>query len=228
MQLDHLGFLVTDLARVAARARRSGFDLSDPVDLTDAEGRPTGGTQQVTVFDEGYLEFQELTELGRGHVLERLVTRAPVVAVLAYACDDLDDEVARLRAAGLAMTDPVVWSRRTAAGRARFRFSAVDDDRGPVRVLTHHLTPELVHRPGRHRNGVMSLAGVARGVDVPRRAWTSPEAARLELEDHRDVSRLVLRFETSPGVGEEGSWTVKDDRMRTVEDLGIDLRWMSA
>jgi hypothetical protein len=207
-RLDHVGFLVEDLARAGDLLEEAGFDLTDPVRLVDADGRWSGGTQRTTVFPQGYLEVQELTERGHEHPLEPWADAVPAAVVVAWESADLDVDVAACAAAGRSPSVPQEWERETAGGTARFRFSSVAAGRRtPLVVLVEHLTPDLIHGTGRiQRNGIAGLVGLS--VSGPGAELHAPHRAMAEG-------------------GHAGEWTVDRVRLAAVEPDRLVSRWPS-
>lgn len=175
--LDHVGFVVRDLSRAGESLRRQGFTPTEPVRLM-IDGGWSGGTQQTVVLERGYLEFQEI-EPGHGHPLEAVAATAPTVAVVAWRTDDLEEDVAGLRAAGRTLAPGGRWSRDTEHGRAQFTFATfTDTGHGPLAILVQHLTPGLTLETGAVQpNGVKALLGI-RSADLspieeaPQEDWT--------------------------------------------------------
>ena len=121
--VDHITARVLDLERAVDTYRRLGFTL--------AYGPPSDGGQGVAyaVFGDFHLEFREHADRS-GPGSEGLHT-------LALRSDDIDADVARLRAGGVPVADPVddpisvgersLW-RRTAAVDATIPISLVEHD----------------------------------------------------------------------------------------------------
>lgn len=231
LKFDHLGYLVADLARAASRLGRGGFPLTDRVGLSGPDGTWSGGDQQVAGLPDGYLEIQQLVKRGYGHVLEGRADVVPAVAVLAWMSTDLDTDVEVLRDAGVPLGATAGWSRMTADGMARFRFAAVLDDEGPIRVIVQHHDPHLTRRPVITRNGIIRVAGLCRDGDehvVPVDADGLDEAAGLLL-DARTVTAVALDCESAESLTQlaASGWTIIGARCHSYEDLGADmvLRW---
>jgi hypothetical protein len=231
LKFDHLGHLVADLARAASRLGRGGFPLTDRVGLSGPDGTWSGGDQQVAGLPDGYIEIQQLVERGHGHVLESRADRVPAVAVLAWMSMDLGADIEVLRDAGVPLSDPAGWSRRTAGGLARFRFAAVQDDAGPIRVIVQHHDPHLTRRPVMTRNGIVRVAGLRREGDeqvTPVDASGLEDAVRLLLEA-RTVTSIMFDCESRESLTylEASDWTIAGARCHSRDDLGADLelRW---
>ena len=231
LKFDHLGYLVADLARAASRLGRGGFPLTERVRLDGPGGEWSGGEQQVASLADGYLEVQQLVDSERSHVLTSRADSAPSVAVLAWLSDDLDADLTLFRAADVPLSPAADWSRTTPEGLARFRFAAVLDDGGPLRVLVQHLDPDLTRRSIHAPDGVLRVHGVRRaGDDRIRPLDASDVASAVEmLQDARPITSVVLDCtgpKTCTHLAESG-WTMKGSLCRSSEDLGADLelRW---
>lgn len=227
LKFDHLGFLVADLARAAERLGRGGFPLTDRVGLRGPDGAWSGGDQQVAGLPDGYIEVQQIVERGRGHVLESRADLAPSVAVLAWMSTDIDEDIERLAAAGVPFGTPAGWSRRTAGGTARFRFAAVLDDEGPIRVLVQHLDPELTRRPVATLNGITRISGLRRGTEAAFQAVDADDVASAAglLMDTRPVTSILLECDGAASIAalRATGWEIAGSTVQSRMDLGADL-----
>jgi hypothetical protein len=227
LKFDHLGYLVADLARAASRLGRGGFALTERVGLVGPDGEWSGGDQQVAGLPDGYLEVQQLVDRTRGHVLLARSDAVPSVAVLAWLSVDLDRDINELARAGVPLGPPQGWSRRTTDGVARFRFTSVLDDRGPLRVIVEHLDPHLTRRSTSTANGIIRVVGIRREGDD---AVTPVDTDALEdtvraLTDARPITAVMLECEGADSLRQlEGSgWAITGTRCHSREDLGADM-----
>ena len=73
VDLDHIGFIVPELAAARVLFEGLGFTLTGRADHTrrDAEGRvvPAGSAQHSVMFDTGYIELMQITDPLAGHQL---------------------------------------------------------------------------------------------------------------------------------------------------------------
>ncbi|HEY6634345.1 MAG TPA: VOC family protein, partial [Acidimicrobiia bacterium] len=86
--VDHIVVGATDLDRLVDTFRRIGFTVTAKGD---------GPRLARAVFANCFLEFREVDALGSAEGLQRIVLRS----------DDLDAEVARLRASGVSVSEPI-------------------------------------------------------------------------------------------------------------------------
>jgi catechol 2,3-dioxygenase-like lactoylglutathione lyase family enzyme len=128
--VDHITVRVVDLEKAVDTYRRLGFTLTHTP--------PSDGEEGVAyaVFGDFHLEFREHPD--------RSAAQREGLHTLALRCDDIDAEVARLEASGIAVTDPVddpiligarSLLRRTAEVDAfiPMRLVELDRDAGEVR-----------------------------------------------------------------------------------------------
>ncbi|BAN04275.1 VOC family protein [Ilumatobacter coccineus] len=165
VSLDHIGHLVDSLDDVAAQLVAAGFQLTPPVQLARGGGEPTGGVQQTFVTASGYVEVQELAELGLDHPLEHLWEFRPVTAVVAWSTDDVSAAVDAARRAGHQTTDPVTWARDTPDGEARFSFASLVPSPasgarpGPLHVIVQHHDKDRVTASSEQPNSMSAIIG---------------------------------------------------------------------
>lgn len=163
--LDHIGHLVDSLDDVATKLLTAGFQLTPPVQLARGGGERTGGVQQTFVTASGYVEVQELVEVGLGHPLEHLWQYRPVTAVVAWSTDDVVQAVTAARRAGHRTSDPVTWGRTTPNGEARFSFASLlpptdlTGPPGPLHVIVQHHDRDLVTASDQQPNSMSAIVG---------------------------------------------------------------------
>lgn len=166
--LDHVGIAGRDLARLAATYEGLGFTLS-PFAQHHAPGpdgviRPIGTGNRCAMLQRGYLELIAVVDPALpSNTLDRFLARYEGLHILAFGIDDAEAELARLRAAGMAIPG-IAWLERpvdTPEGVRTARFARLpmpDAPEGRLQLI-RHLTPELLWQPGLlgHRNHAVSL-----------------------------------------------------------------------
>ncbi len=185
--LDHIGLACRDLDVTASLYERLGFTLTPrathyaPGPLGTPE--PTGTGNRCAMFREGYLELIAQIDPDRpSTTLARMLARHEGLHIIAFSIDDEQAELARLRAAGIAI-DGVAWLERPIAidGKiesARFaRLPLPDAPEGKLQLI-RHLTPELLWRRDllSHANRVVALEEVVCAAAKP-----DETLARLEV-----------------------------------------------
>ncbi|MFQ3622587.1 MAG: VOC family protein [Acetobacteraceae bacterium] len=176
--LDHVGVAGADLDSLAAAFDRLGFRLTPPsphhAPGPDGRPQPTGTGNRCAMLREGYLELIAVIDPARPSAsLARMIARHAGIHILAFAIDDPDAELARLRAEGLAI-DGIAWLERPigedgAGGVARFaRLPLPDAPEGRIQLI-RHLTPGLLWQPPLldHPNRAVALEEAVIAVEEP-------------------------------------------------------------
>lgn len=160
--LDHVGVVGSDLDALADAFARCGFRLSPYA--AHAGGR-TGN--RCALFRQGYLELMAVRAGGQSATLDRFLAHHAGAHTLALETGDAAATVARLRAAGLAVPDPIASERGTDDGdpaSPRVRFEVVmppDRPEGRLLLVRHHTRAALwQERLLEHPNGVIALEEV--------------------------------------------------------------------
>lgn len=169
MNLDHVGFIVEDLAVARDVFARLGFTLTARADHTrrDAQGRivPAGSSQHSVMFETGYIELMQITDPAAGHQLTAAMQERFGLHVLALGTDDAQACHAQRQSAGLPVGAVMDWSRPVStperSGLARFLYFDTPWSPGDPSYLcwVQHATPELIRSPSllRHGNGARCL-----------------------------------------------------------------------
>jgi catechol 2,3-dioxygenase-like lactoylglutathione lyase family enzyme len=185
--LDHVGIAAHDLDRLAATYTGLGFTLTP---LARHAGRlaPEGpvvpfgtGNRCAMLRDGGYLELiARIDPSAPANSLDRFLARHEGIHIAAFAIDDAEAELARLRAAGfdvpgVAYLERPVDQEDLAKGIAKFARLPLPNDASPEgrMQLIRHLTPELLWRPEwtAHANRAVRLERLVICVaDVPEAA----------------------------------------------------------
>jgi catechol 2,3-dioxygenase-like lactoylglutathione lyase family enzyme len=186
LRLDHLVILVDDLPAAVADYRMAGFRVLDG-------GRHAGGlTENALVgFEDGtYLELIAFVDPGdtrdNNWGWRQFARRGGGLFDYCLASDDLDADVARLRAAGLTVGDPTDGGRKRPDGiELRWRGAQIWQPGRELPFLIEDLTPRELRVPNApdttQPNGIGGIRELVVAVsDVERIA--GEVAALLETE----------------------------------------------
>lgn len=214
LALDHVGFIVPDLAATSALLEALGFTLTARAEhtrtLPTGQVVSAGSAQRSLMLDQGYIEFMEIFDPGAGHMLAQAGSDRHGLHILALGTPDAHHSHAACEAASLAVSPVMDWSRAVddggVSGLARFRFFGAADwrpDDPSYLCWVQHLTPELL-RPARllrHANAAQALVGVAYTGDAGwgerLRAADAPESVTLARgSGPARATALTLRFDT--------------------------------
>jgi hypothetical protein len=179
--LDHVGIAGPDLDALAAAYERLGFRLTPRAQHhapgPDGVVRPIGTGNRCAMLRQGYLELIAVIDPTLpSNTLDRFLARYHGLHIVAFAIEDPETELARLRAAGLAVPG-IAWLERpieTEAGRPTARFARIpmpDAPEGRIQLI-RHLTPDLLWQPDMldHPNRAAALEEVALMVADPAEA----------------------------------------------------------
>lgn len=201
--LDHVGIAGPDLDALAAAYEALGFRLTPRAQHRapgpDGVVRPIGTGNRCAMLGRGYLELIAVVDPALpSNTLERFLARYHGIHILAFAIEDAEAELARLRAGGIAIPG-IAWLERpvegpAAAGLARFaRLPLPEAPEGRIQLI-RHLTPDLLWQPPllEHPNRAVALEEVVIVVADP------AEAAR----------RFAALVGIPPTAAEEGAMIV--------------------
>ena len=168
--IDHLMICVPDLERGATQYRRMGFNVQP------GGVHPGKGTHNAIAFNEAdYLELlairdaQEHRAAARGpgsphEGMEAYVAAGGGIRYAIIQSDDLDADVAAMRARGVDVSDAKAAGRKTPDGRELKWKAATLGPKNPLPLFfIQHLTPLAERRgpgSGNHPNGVRFLERV--------------------------------------------------------------------
>jgi catechol 2,3-dioxygenase-like lactoylglutathione lyase family enzyme len=186
--LDHVGIAGPDLDALAVAYERLGFRLT-PRAQHHAPGpdlvvRPIGTGNRCAMLRQGYLELIAVIDPTLpSNTLDRFLARYHGLHIIAFAIEDPEAELARLRAAGIAIAG-IAWLERpidAPGGPATARFARLpmpDAPEGRIQLI-RHLTPELLWQPALldHPNRAVALEEVTLVVADP--AESAARFARL-------------------------------------------------
>lgn len=177
---DHVGVVTRDLTALAAQYERLGFTLT-PL-ARQADGRIGN---HCAMLAHNYIELLAVVDpQARSVTLERFLARYDGAHILAFAIQDEQGVLARLRRAGfdtasVSRFERAIDDEDVSGPRARFALIQLPDQPEGRINLVHHLTPETLwqERFLQHPNNVVSLAEVTMVVDDP--AATAARFSRL-------------------------------------------------
>jgi catechol 2,3-dioxygenase-like lactoylglutathione lyase family enzyme len=233
LDLDHIGFIVPELAAARVLFEGLGFTLTARADHTrrDAEGRvvPAGSAQHSVMFDTGYIELMQITDPLAGHQLTPAMRERYGLHVLALGTGDAEACHAARRQAGLPVGAVMDWSRPVStperSGLARFLYFDTRWSPGDPSYVcwVQHATPELVRSPSllRHANGATAMRGLRyAGPSAALQAW----AARL-----RQAGAQAAGFDGAGRLSLGESWIelVPDETMPRVLPVALTIAFPS-
>ena len=173
--LDHVGFIIPDLANSHALFTDLGFTLTARADhtRTNPQGQvvSAGSSQHSIMLKSGYVELMQITDPMAGHQLTPALKVRYGLHVLALATPDAGVWHADCLRRQLRVGPLLDWSRPVKTpeceGLARFCFfDAPWQAEDPSYICwVQHLTPELVRSPSllAHPNQAQALLGVTYG-----------------------------------------------------------------
>jgi hypothetical protein len=179
--IDHVVIVVRDLARATADYAAAGFTVTPGGEHAD------GATHNALIpFSDGaYIELIAFKEPDRPSAHQWWPRLAQGEGLVHYAlrADDLASDVARLRAAGFAISDPRDGGRTRPDGQAlRWRTAAFAGSFA-LPFLIEDVTPRDLRVPGgaaaEHRLGARGVAGLRVLADDPN-AVAAPLAALFQ------------------------------------------------
>jgi hypothetical protein len=178
--LDHVGVVTGDLAALAAQYERLGFTLTPLARHSD--GRIGN---RCAMLHRSYLELLAVVDPNANSAtLDRFLARYAGIHILAFAVDDPEATLARLRRANVeapsvARFDRPIDDLDLAGPRARFELIQLPDQPEGRINLVRHLTPEALWQDRflRHANNAAMLDEVTLEVAEP--AETAARFSRL-------------------------------------------------
>ena len=210
IDLDHAGVAGQDLDSLAAAYERLGFTLTPRARHSgrrkpDGPVEPFGTANRCIMLRQGYLELIAIVDPNcYSNGLERFLARHPGLHIIALSIGDEQENLRRLRQAGIDIPG-VAWLERPVADaapnglRARFaRLPLPDAPEGRIQLI-RHLTPEAIWQPRflDHANHAVALEEVVLAVENP-----AESAARFSLLAGRSAladadGGFALNFEHS-------------------------------
>lgn len=185
--LDHVGVAARELGPLAAAYERLGFSLS-PVAQQSGRRSPEGPIERFgsgnrcAFLRHGYIELIAILDPALfPNGLDRFLARYAGLHIIALSMLEEQSNLARLRAAGLAVPGIAWLERPVEPGGPTARFARLplpDAPEGRLQLI-RHLTPELVwdRRWMDHANRAEALTGVILAADPA--AETAARLSRL-------------------------------------------------
>jgi len=205
VHLDHVGFIVADLAATALLAEQLGFTLTTRADhtRTDALGRsvPAGSSQRSIMLRSGYVELMQITDPKAGHQLAAAPTERHGLHIVAFGTGDALACHARRLQDGVQAGPVLHWTRPVHEpdlhGTAQFAYfgSAWTPQDPSYLCWVEHRTPQLLRneRLLRHENGSQVLRGIRyAGPPALIPAWTAQLCAAGAQLRHGAPDRIRL------------------------------------
>jgi catechol 2,3-dioxygenase-like lactoylglutathione lyase family enzyme len=170
--IDHLVIVVNDLDRAAKDYEQLGFTV------VLGGQHPVGSHNALIAFADGsYLELIAFYREAPDHRWWEPLQKGERLVDFCLQTDDLRGDTGRLKEVGVAINDPVPWSRRRPDGyELKWMLSlATGGHRGVAPFLIEDVTPRAERIPQRfaHENGATGIARVIVGVAelAPIRPW---------------------------------------------------------
>jgi len=157
--IDHLVVVVKDLAQAAKNYEQLGFTV------VPGGQHPVGSHNALSSFRDGsYLELIAFYREAADHRWWDPLSKGERLVDFCFQTDDLRSDTKKLRAAGVAINDPVPWSRKRPDGyELKWLLSlATGGHRGVAPFLIEDVTPreERIPREMTHENGITGIAKV--------------------------------------------------------------------
>jgi glyoxalase-like protein len=154
--IDHLVIVVKDLARAAKDYEQLGFTV------VPGGQHPVGSHNALISFQDGsYLEIIAFYRAAVDHRWWEPLSKGERFVDFCLQTDDLRGDTKKLRDAGVAINDPVPWSRKRPDGyELKWLLSlAAGSQRGVAPFLIEDVTAraERIPREFRHKNGTTGI-----------------------------------------------------------------------
>lgn len=198
--IDHLIVVVQDLPQAARDYEQLGFTV------IPGGQHPVGSHNALIAFQDGaYLEIIAFYRDAIDHRWWEPLQKGERLVDLCFQTDDLRGDTEKLRAAGVAINNPVPWSRKRPDGyELKWLLSlATGSHRGVAPFLIEDVTPrtERIPRESQHANGVTGVdkLTVAVGELGAIQKWYSALLGKsgTPIAD-RECGAEGLRFEAGP------------------------------
>ncbi len=154
--IDHLVIVVNDLEGAADDYRRLGFTV------VPGGQHPVGSHNVLISFQDGsYLEIIAFYREARDHRWWKPLQQGERLVDFCFQTNDLRGDTEKLRQAGVAINNPVPWSRTRPDGyQLKWLLAlATADHRGVAPFLIEDITPrsERIPQDCEHENGVIGI-----------------------------------------------------------------------
>jgi catechol 2,3-dioxygenase-like lactoylglutathione lyase family enzyme len=198
--IDHLVIVVRDLERAAEDYRSLGFTV------VPGGQHPVGSHNALISFQDGsYLEIIAFYREAIEHRWWDPLRKGERLVDFCFQTDDLRGDTAKLQAAGVAINNPVPWSRKRPDGfELKWLLSlATGSHRGVAPFLIEDVTPrrERIPREFDHANGIVGIEklNVAVGELGPIAKWYSALLGLAGEPTHAEpIGADGLRFRAGP------------------------------
>ena len=162
--IDHLVIVVNDLDQAARDYEQLGFTV------VPGGRHPVGSHNMLIAFADGsYLEIIAFYREARDHRWWSPLEKGERLVDYCMQTDDLQGDTKKLREAGVAINDPVPWSRNRPDGyEIKWLLSlATGSHRGVAPFLIQDVTPRVERIPQefRHANGAMGIGTLTIAVE---------------------------------------------------------------
>jgi hypothetical protein len=198
--IDHLVVVVKDLGQAAADYESLGFTV------VPGGKHPVGSHNMLIAFGDGsYIELIGFYRDANDHRWWQPLQTGERLVDYCLQTDDLQGDTQKLRAAGIAINDPVPWSRTRPDGyELKWILSlATGSHRGVAPFLIQDLTPrnERIPQQFDHKNGAMGIDTVTVAVDELSQidCWFSAVLGQSgKPVTHSELGAEGLRFQIGP------------------------------
>ena len=200
--IDHLVIVVKDLAQAAKDYEQLGFTV------VPGGQHPVGSHNVLISFRDGsYLELIAFYREATDHRWWEPLNKGERLVDFCFQTDDLRGDTRKLKDAGVAINDPVPWSRKRPDGyELKWLLSlATGNHRGVAPFLIEDVTPRTERIPQEflQRNGVTGIAKVtvAVGELAQIQKWYGALlGSRGESIADAELGAEGLRFKAGPHV----------------------------
>jgi catechol 2,3-dioxygenase-like lactoylglutathione lyase family enzyme len=202
--IDHLVIVVTDLAQAIKDYEQLGFTVV-------AGGQhPVGSHNALISFRDGsYLEIIAFYREAVDHRWWKPLAQGERLVDFCFQTDDLRADTKKLKDAGVAINDPVPWSRKRPDGyELKWLLSlATGSHRGVAPFLIEDVTPRIERIPQHfeHRNGVTGIdkVTVAVGELASTEKWYSTLLGGMGRQiTHGELGAKGFAFDVGPHIVE--------------------------
>jgi len=200
--IDHVVVVVKDLTQVARDYEQLGFTV------VPGGQHPVGSHNVLIAFADGsYLEVIAFYREAVDHRWWEPLSKGERFVDFCFQTDDLRGDTKKLQAAGVAINDPVPWSRKRPDGyELKWLLSlATGSHRGVAPFLIEDVTPrsERIPQTFHHRNGVTGIDKVTVAVGELgqiEKWYGSLLEKRGTAITVADLGAQGLRFEVGPHI----------------------------
>ncbi len=198
--IDHLVIVVRDLGQAATDYEQLGFTV------VPGGKHPVGSHNVLIAFSDGsYIELIGFYRDAPDHRWWQPLQTGERLVDYCLQTDDLQGDTEKLRAAGLAINDPVPWSRTRPDGyELKWILSlATGSHRGIGPFLIQDITPrnERIPRQFDHKNGAVGIGTVTIALDEltqVERWYSAALAQRGKPVAPSELGAEGLRFQIGP------------------------------